>query len=324
MTRLLPRTTALLAALAVLGLPAVLAAPAHAAPKPHAVERDIDYDLGSPPAPPSTPAMNHLDVYRPRGARERRRPLVVWIHGGGWRKGDKRVGVGKKAAMFTRMGYVFASVNYRLSAAPFDVMNPDPRRVMFPDHPRDVAEAIAWLHAFAPEYGADRKRIILVGHSAGAHLAALVATDPSYVRAYDVRFRHLIGFVTLDPPAFDVAAAADPDRSRRPEEGREMLWNAFGTPAENEATGLWTQASPIEFAGPNDPPALMVTQADNNQRLTDHRAMAEALGRNPAQVVLPLPIDHRQIGRVLGYRPDVTGETAAVKAFVRRAVARAR
>jgi len=291
---------------------------AEASRKSYAVHRDLNYDLGSPPRPPSTPEMNYLDIYRPRGARAKRSPLVVWIHGGGWRKGDKRVGIGKKAKLFTRKGYVLASVNYRLSAAPFDPGNPDPNRVRFPAQPNDVAEAIGWLRAHAADYGIDRRRIILIGHSAGAHLAALLGTDPKYLRAYGVPFRHIAGFITLDPPAFDIAAAADPDRSRRPEEGREMLWNAFGTPEENEVWGLWKEASPIEFAGPNDPPALMITQADNRQRMTDHRLMAEALGRNPARVVLPLPLDHRQIGRVLGIPRDVYGETAAVEDFIRR------
>jgi acetyl esterase/lipase len=315
----LRRTALILPLLLALAMVATTSV-AHAKPRSLAVDREIDYDLGSPPLPPSTPEMNRLDLYRPRGTRDSPRPLIVWIHGGGWRKGDKRVGIARKAKLFTRMGFVLASVNYRLSAAPFDPERPDPHRVRFPAHPHDVAEAVAWLHSHARKHGIDRRQIVLIGHSAGAHLAALVGTDRRYLRAYGVPSRHLAGFVTLDPPAFDVAAAADPELSRRPEEGREMLWNAFGTPAENELWGSWREGSPIEFAGPNDPPALMVTQADNRQRLTDHRAMAEALQRNPARVVFPVPLDHRAIGRALGIPRDVYGETAAVEAFLRRTV----
>ena len=287
--------------------------------RPYTVERGLDYDLGSPPAPPSTARMNRLDLYLPQRHRDRDRPVVVWIHGGGWRKGDKRVGIHRKADLFTRAGYVFASLNYRLSAAPFDPLAADPARVMFPAQPNDVGKAIGWLDAHVGAYGGDRRRILLIGHSAGAHLAALVATDPSYLRAYGVRPRQIAGFVSLDPPAFDIATAADPDSGRRPEEGREMLWNAFGTPGENATSGSWTAASPTASAGPNDPPALLVTQAANPQRLADHRAMAAALRRDPARIVLPLELDHREIGRALG-RGDHSGETPAVTAFVRDAV----
>lgn len=309
-------------AAAVVGLAALACTPAIGfASASYVPQRDIDYDLGSPPLPPSTPDMNQLDLYLPPHARAGSRPVVVWIHGGGWRKGGKRIGVRKKAELFTGAGYVFASVNYRLSAAPFDPALPDPNRVMFPAQPDDVGEAIGWLDAHVDEYGGDRRRIVLIGHSAGAHLASLVATDPSYVRRYGVRATQIIGFASLDPPAFDIAAGADPDSSRRPEEGREMLWNAFGTPAENAATGSWAAASPVEFAGPNDPPALLVTQADNRQRLVDHRAMALALGRDPGKVILSLALDHREISRVLGDPYDASGETASVMAFVRGAVA---
>lgn len=296
--------------------------PASARPFPYVVHRDINYDLGSPPRPPATPEMNYLDIYRPRGGRDRRRPLVVWIHGGGWRRGDKQHGISRKAKLFTRDGYVLASVNYRLSAGRFNARNPNPRRIRFPAYPRDIAEAVAWLREHARKYGIDRRRIVFVGFSAGAHLAALMATDPSYLRARGVRFRHVRGFVTLDSPVFDVATAADPDVSDRPRSGLEMLWNAFGTPAEEERWGLWEQASPITFASPNDPPALMVTQAGIPQRLTEHRAMARALGRRPAETILRVNLGHGPIGRALGLPRDHHGVTDAVRSFVRKVTRR--
>jgi poly(3-hydroxybutyrate) depolymerase len=78
---------------------------------------------------------------------------------------------------------------------------------MFPDHPDDVGEAVGWLDRNAVAYGLDPDRIFLMGHSAGAHLASLVSTDPSYVRRHGVDPRQMTGTVTLDTGAFDVARA---------------------------------------------------------------------------------------------------------------------
>ena len=323
-----PRRTLriLLGAVALASCLAATAAPAGAegAKRGYVAHRDIDYDLGSTPDPVSQASANRLDLYRPRGARKRSRPVVVWIHGGGWRRGDKRIGVSKKAELFTRAGYVLASINYRLSSGSFDPDRPDPARVRFPDHPHDIGEAVGWLKQNVGRYGGDRRRFVLIGHSAGAHLAALIATDPRYLRAYGVGPRRVLGFAALDAPAFDIAAGANPATSQRSRGGREMLWNAFGTPAENAVSGAWAAGSPLTFAGPEDPPALLVTQADNELRMSEHREMALALDRNPRRVVLSLPLDHRQINHALGSTDDLHGETAAVMDFVRRMVARAR
>jgi arylformamidase len=315
----------LLGALALTIAAAAALGPAGAAgaKRDYVAHRDLDYDLGSPP-PSAQPDANRLDLYHARGARKRSRPVVVWIHGGGWRKGDKHIGARKKARLFTGARYVFASLNYRLSSAPFDPARPDPSRVMFPAHPHDVGEALGWLKRNVGRYGGDRRRLILIGHSAGAHLASLVATDPGYLRAHGVGRRRVLGFVSLDGPAFDIAIAADPATSHRSRAGREMLWNAFGTPQENALSGAWAEGSPLTFAGPEDPPGLLVTQAGNELRLSAHREMALALGRDPQRAVLPLPLDHREINHALGSADEDHGETGAVMKFVRRLVARAR
>ena len=90
---------------------------------------------------------------------------MVYVHGGGWKRGDKSR-VGEKVEFFTGRGWVFVSVNYRLlpeGAHPANV--------------NDVARALAWVHDHATDYGGDPDRLFLMGHSAGAHLAALVATS---------------------------------------------------------------------------------------------------------------------------------------------------
>ena len=194
------------------------------------VQPDLSYDLGSP-VPADQPAANSLDLYLPEGTQPKdRRPLAVYVHGGGWIRGDKANRIADKAALFTGAGYGFASVNYRLS--PQDVFALDPERIMFPDHPADVGEAIGWLDRNAARYGLDRRRILLVGHSAGAHLVSLVGTDPGYVRAHGVEPWQVIGAVALDTETFDVPARI---ASERPQ-ARAVLHNAFGTPAQSNVT----------------------------------------------------------------------------------------
>jgi acetyl esterase/lipase len=112
-----------------------------------------------------------LDVFAPQGAKEA--PVVLFAHGGTWMGGDKDLfglyrGVGRFLA---RHGVVAVLVNYRLSPA-----------VRHPEHVKDLARAFAWTRRHAREFGGDSDCIFLSGHSAGGHLAALLATDETYLK----------------------------------------------------------------------------------------------------------------------------------------------
>jgi acetyl esterase/lipase len=278
---------------------------------------DLDYDLGSPP-PPSVANQGRLDLYLPEDATATdSRPIVVYVHGGAWRGGDKRNRIADKVNLFTGAGYVFASLNYRLSPASLSA-TPDPGRVKFPDHPSDIGEAIGWLDRNLASYGGDPERIALIGHSAGAHLVSLVATDPSYVEAYEVEPWQLIGAVSLDTAAFEVAARI----AELGPVGRLLYLNAFGTAAENAATDSWAKASPITWADGGDPAQLLVTQAASPLRVQENRQMATALGQDPEGVFLA-PYDHAGINDAVGDVDDPAGETGAIMAFLSEAIAAA-
>jgi acetyl esterase/lipase len=293
---------ALLPPMAALALLAALFPAAGAA----YTKQTFSYDLGSPVIPAR---LNQLDLYAPPGLDPRsRRPLVIFVHGGGWLRGDKGNQIAGKAGLFTSAGYLFASLNYRLSPDPIDLGDSD--RVMFPDHPHDVGEAIAWLNRHVSEHGGDPTRMILIGHSAGAHLVSLVATEPSYVDAYGVAPSRIRGVVSLDTAGFDIAARA---ASANP----ALYLNAFGTPAENALSDAWNRASPIRFAGAEDPPFLLVTQ-QRARSGANNRAMAAALGQDPATAVIQVPLDHEGINDAVGAAGDPTGETAAIMSFIRR------
>src|SRR3954447_5127934 len=126
------------------------------------VKRDIPY------ADPAH-ARQVLDVYSPKGAKNL--PVVFWIHGGGGQTGDK-TSVQIKPQAFNDKGFVFVSTNYRL------LPSVDMATIV-----RDVAKSIRWVHEDIADYGGDPKRLVIMGHSAGAQLAALICTDERYLRA---------------------------------------------------------------------------------------------------------------------------------------------
>ncbi len=287
-----------------------------AADEPYVGHPNVSYDIDSPPP---VAAQNTLDIYTPSGLpASAERPVVVYVHGGGWAIGDKSNSPLDKARLFTSAGYVYVTINYRLSPADTDVSNPDPGRIMFPDHPHDVGEALGWVNRHIGEYGGDPGRLALVGHSSGAHLVSLMGTDPSYMEAYGVSPAQVLGVVSLDTATFNVAdqAAVAPGTDYR------IYWNAFGTPDENAVSNAWYLGSPINFADPGDPEFFFVT-SNNRRRVAVNGSMAQRLGQDPATSVLSVPLDHEGINKALGSPDDKTGETQAVLAFVQRKVGEA-
>jgi len=142
-----------------------------------------------------------LDVHAPAGAKNL--PVVFWIHGGGWQAGDK-AGVQQKPAAFTARGCVFVSTNYRL------MPQADMGTII-----RDVAQALAWVHQNIAAHGGDPTRVFVMGHSAGAQLAALLCTDDRYLKAHTVPFSILKGCVPVDGDTYDVPATVANGEARR-------------------------------------------------------------------------------------------------------------
>lgn len=297
--------------LAVAVAASVATAPGVAVGGPNDYRRtaDISYDLGSPP---SDPTRNQLDIYLPGEESATLRPIVVHVHGGGWRRGDKATAsTPDKARLFTGLGYGFVSINYRLSPSSGDPSNPDPNRVMFPDHADDVGEAMGWLDRNAVRFGMDPDRIFLMGHSAGAHLVSLVSTDPHYLARYGVDLRQILGTIALDTGAFDIQQAV---LGNDPDEPALLFVNAFGTPEENAISGSWRAASPLTWADPADPRHLFVVQ-QRPGRINRQLVMANRLGQSSESVV-PVPLSHDGINRAVGSADDTTRTTSSIAAFI--------
>ncbi|WP_236672202.1 alpha/beta hydrolase [Croceicoccus sp. YJ47] len=139
-------------------------------------------------------ALQTLDFFPGAGSGTAPRPLIVFVHGGAWVSGDKADSTGTaKIRHYTQAGYNFATINYRLL--------PD---VDIRDQAQDVADAVAMLRDRADTLHIDPSRVVLMGHSAGGHLAALVATDPQYLRAGGMAPTDIAGAVLIDAAALDV------------------------------------------------------------------------------------------------------------------------
>lgn len=239
-----------------------------------------------------------LDFVPANGA-DRRAPIIVYIHGGGWSIGDKGYGGSEKATYFTGRGFAYATLNYRLVPA-----------VTVEQQGADVASALAYLRANATTLGVDPDRIVLMGHSAGAHLAALVATDPAYLNTARVPMAAVRGVILLDGAAYDVTRQVADGRNRLP----EMYQAAFGTDPKRQAALSPT----MQAGGPNAADWLILPVAARADSTKQSQALAAALRKGGSQAtVTPVPdSSHMLINRNLGTAGDFA--TAQVDAFTQR------
>lgn len=182
------------------------------------------------------PRFHSLDIHAPKDAKAA--PVVVYVHGGYWKAGDKSA-KGHLPEFLCGHGYVFVTVNYRLAPA-----------VQHPAQVQDVARAVAWVHDHIADYGGDPAQLYLTGHSAGAHLVALVGTDPRRLAEAGKSLAILRAVIPLDSAAMDLRDMATNDRR-----AESPYRDAFGT-----APAAWADASPIVHAekGRGFPPFLMV------------------------------------------------------------------
>jgi acetyl esterase/lipase len=141
-------------------------------------------------------ARQRLDVYRPTEARAAG-PMVVFLYGGRWSSGT-REDYRLLGDAFTRRGWVAVVPDYRLAPS-----------VQFPAWVQDAALAVRWARDHAARFGGDTSRIFVIGHSAGAHSAALLALDERFLRAAGVPNGAVKGFVALAGPVETTWTDAD-------------------------------------------------------------------------------------------------------------------
>src|SRR5712692_1753884 len=250
------------------------------------VKRDIPY---------ADPAHERqvLDVYSPQDAKNL--PVVFWIHGGGWQTGDK-TSVQIKPKVFVDKGFVFVSTNYRI------LPSVDMATIV-----HDIAKSIHWVHDHIAEHGGDPTRLFIMGHSAGAQLAALICTDDRYLKAEGLSLAITKGCVSVDGDTYDVPAIIETAETRRRVHGlpqakfghREKFGN---DPAKHRDFSAVTHVAKDKGI----PPFLILHVAEH----PDTSAQAQRLGNALKDAGVPVMVfgaketTHNKINADLGLPDD--------------------
>ena len=264
------------------------------------VKRDIPYTKNAD-------KLQTLDVYAP--AKAKGLPVVFWIHGGGWQAGDKSE-MYDKPKVFNGKGLILVSINYRLLP-----------KVDMGTLTRDVAKSIRWVHDHIAEHGGDPKRLIIMGHSAGAQLAALLCTDERYLKEEGLSFAIIKGCVPVDGDTYDIPAMIEVAEMRQrvhglplPKFGHRIK---FGNdPDKHKAFSAVTHVAKNKGI----PPFLILYVAGH----PDVTAQALRLGNVLKAAEVPVTLHgakettHTKINADLGRSDDPA--TAALFAFVEKVV----
>lgn len=230
----------------------------------------VEHDLAYGPRP-----RQRVDAYLPGQAKG---PILLMVHGGAWAFGDKREAamILPKVRHWTAQGFVVVSVNYRM------LPQADPL-----EQARDVARALAFVQGKAAGWGADPQRVVLMGHSAGAHLVALLDASPALAREQGAQPWR--GTVALDSAAMDLP----------------RLMQARHLPLYDRAFGsdpaYWQATSPALQVAPDAPPLLAICSTQRRDSCPQAQALARraaSLGRSFS--VQGEDLNHREINRQLG------------------------
>lgn len=227
---------------------------------------------------------NHLslDVYYPADQNCRNWPVMIYVHGGGWREGDKTDFSAEQVKYFTDQGFVVVSANYRLSS-----------QIQYPAYHQDVAAAIAWVVNNIQQYGGNSESLSVAGFSSGADMAALITTDNQFLAEVGVSPQNIRCAILLDAGGYNLTNIID---------NNEVYIDVFGTTTE-----ILASASPINYLIANQylPDFLIITRG-NIKRINDATLFYDKLraGDHSAQLVSADPLLHLEVEKSLGLNSD--------------------
>jgi len=257
--------------------------------------------------------LQKLDIYYKEGWSKR--PVVVFIHGGGWVRGDKS-NVQRNPDLwqaFLRQGMVLASVNFRL---PRDMSG---RGVTYRDQVADIAAAIKWLTENVEEFGGDPDRLFLLGYSSGAHLAALIGLNERLLAKQGLPVSTVKGVIAMDVHAYDVPQAIREMQSTFLRSRIPMMKNFFGFTSRDQM-----EASPIHYVDePGSVPFLIISagQKEGAAQLVSkavserfHQRLQEG-GHSSAHVHFS---GHTHSALVMGFGKDSDAVAPAVLKFLNK------
>ncbi|UPG89232.1 alpha/beta hydrolase [Luteibacter aegosomaticola] len=235
-----------------------------------------------------------LDVYAPKDAKNA--PVVVFFYGGSWSSGKRQW---------------YRWVGESLAAQGIVVVIPDYRtwpRAKLDGFMDDAAHAVQWAKAHASQYGGDPSRLYVMGHSAGAHISSLLATDKRWLARVDLKPRDLAGFIGLAGP-YDFLPLTRP-----------KFIHIFGDTPQAQAL-----SQPVNFVDGDEPPALLLQgDADTTVRPSNAESLAnhyKAMGESVTLKIYP-GITHMSILFALGPSKDKAPVIEDITHFVKSARAR--
>lgn len=228
-----------------------------------------------------------LDIYLPKKELIKiNSPIIIMVHGGAWMFGDKanHPVVANKINRWLKKGVVFVSINYRMSRSP----NPL-------DQVDDVEAAVAFIIANASKYGADPKKIILMGHSAGAHLISLMNSHSKFSKNYPNN--HWLGIISLDSAAFDLVEIMEQKHYR-------FYDRVFGNDKN-----FWDSTSPLHQLKEKISPTLLVCSTKRSDSCPQAEAFAKKANLTGSlSQVLKVPLSHGEVNLNLGLEENYTQE----------------
>jgi len=245
-----------------------------------------------------------LDIYYNSNVNIQK-PVIIYVHGGGWSIGDKSSQIENKVNLFRSLNYILISVNYRLSPFPFDISNSN--RIKYPDHNIDIADAFLWINNNIGQYGGNKNKMGLLGHSAGAHLVALTGTNGNFLESKGLSLSNIKGIAVIDTEGFDINEQIANGNNQN------MYINAFGTDSTQNvgASPLYNVVNTISY------PKFFIAKRGDSQRIgyaNDFINILEANGVSVSQVNGSI-YDHSGINNAIG-EPNETLITNALKDFL--------
>jgi len=245
-----------------------------------------------------------LDIYYNSNL-DIQKPVIIYVHGGGWSIGDKSSQIENKINLFRSLDYILISINYRLSPFPYDITNLN--RIKYPDHNVDISDALLWVNENIWQYGGNKNKMALLGHSAGAHLVALTGTNGNFLESKGLSLSSIKGVAVIDTEGFDI------NEQIANGSNQNMYINAFGTDSTQniEASPLYNVVNTISY------PKFFIAKRGNSQRIgyaNDFINILEANGVSVSQINGSI-YDHSGINNAIG-EPNETLITNALKDFL--------
>lgn len=229
-----------------------------------------------------------LDVYQPVHSVDNQKPAtVIFFYGGGWEAGEK-ADYKFVAEALTSQGMIVVIPDYRVFP-----------EAVFPEFIEDAAHAVAWTRKHIAEFGGDPEQLFIAGHSAGAHIAAMLSVNPHYLQQAGLETQQLRGMIGLAGP-YDFLPLTSP-----------TLKQIFGDDASQ-----W-QSQPVNFVGEDHPPTLLLV--GNNDRTVLPRnsyRFAEKLKQYGNDVELVELSDYGHVAMVAKLAKPLRGDGALLAPIV--------